>query len=121
VFCVDEKTAIQALDRLDSVLPLASAPTGGPQYRIPPERHSVAVCRTGCENWYVQGKTAERHTSAALIDFLEQLVSTCKRGRRSITLMMYRFTRRPSHRVSERNPNVKLHFTPTYACLVESG
>src|SRR4051812_36539950 len=26
----------------------------------------------------VQGKTAERHTSAAFIDFLEQLVSSCK-------------------------------------------
>jgi len=27
VFCVDEKTAIQALDRLDPVLPLSQAPT----------------------------------------------------------------------------------------------
>jgi transposase len=77
VFCVDEKTAIQALDRLDPVLPLSPG-------RL--ERHGFEYRRNGTLSLYaaldvktgkVQGKTAERHTSAEFVDFLDQLVSRC--------------------------------------------
>src|SRR5947209_4626206 len=63
VFCVDEKTAIQALDRLDPVLPLSPG-------RL--ERHGFEYRRNGTLSLYaaldvktgkVQGKTVERHTS----------------------------------------------------------
>jgi hypothetical protein len=59
VFCVDEKTAIQALDRLDPVLPLSPG-------RL--ERHGFEYRRNGTLSLYaaldvktgkVQGKTAE--------------------------------------------------------------
>src|SRR5215831_21003477 len=62
VFCVDEKTAIQALDRLDPVLPLS--PGRG-------ERHGFEYYRHGTLSLYaaldtktgrVHGKTAARHT-----------------------------------------------------------
>ena len=65
VFCVDEKTAIQALDRLDPVLPLSPG-------RL--ERHGFEYRRNGTLSLYaaldvktgkVQGKTAERHTGLA--------------------------------------------------------
>ena len=78
VFCVDEKTAIQALDRLDPVLPLSPG-------RL--ERHGFEYRRNGTLSLYaaldvktgkVQGKTAERHTSAEFVGFLEQVVSGCK-------------------------------------------
>src|ERR1700675_2363635 len=78
VFCVDEKTAIQALDRLDPVLPLSPG-------RL--ERHGFEYRRNGTLSLYaaldvktgkVQGKTAERHTSAEFVDLLEQVVSGCK-------------------------------------------
>src|ERR1700726_4254921 len=78
VFCVDEKTAIQALDRLDPVLPLSPG-------RL--ERHGFEYRRNGTLSLYaaldvktgkVQGKTAERHTSAEFVGFLEQLISGCK-------------------------------------------
>jgi hypothetical protein len=64
VFCVDKKTAIQALDRLDPVLPLSPG-------RL--ERHGFEYRRNGTLSLYaaldvktgkVQGKTAERHISA---------------------------------------------------------
>src|ERR1700679_3800862 len=78
VFCVDEKTAIQALDRLDPVLPLSPGRA---------ERHGFEYRRNGTLSLYaaldvnsgkVQGKTAERHTSTEFLGFLEQVVSGCK-------------------------------------------
>src|ERR1700721_3432012 len=78
VFCVDEKTAIQALDRLDPVLPLSPG-------RL--ERHGFEYKRNGTLSLYaaldvkagkVQGKTSERHTSAEFVSFLEQIISGCK-------------------------------------------
>src|SRR5437870_12419194 len=43
VFCVDEKTAIQALDRLDPVLPLSPGRA---------ERHGFEYCRHGTLSLY---------------------------------------------------------------------
>ncbi len=74
VFCVDEKTAIQALDRLDPVLPLSPGRA---------ERHGFEYYRHGTLSLYaaldvktgqVQGMTAGRHTSKEFIAFLEGLV-----------------------------------------------
>src|SRR6202045_1204625 len=65
VFCVDEKTAIQALDRLDPVLPLSPGRA---------ERHSFEYYRHGTLSLYaalevktgkIVGKTAARHPSRA--------------------------------------------------------
>ena len=76
VFCVDEKSAIQALDRLDPVLPLSPGRA---------ERHGFEYFRHGSLSLYaalntrtgdVMGKTAPRHTSAEFIDFLSQINST---------------------------------------------
>jgi hypothetical protein len=69
VFCVDEKTAIQALDRLDPVLPMSPG-------RV--ERHGFEYYRHGTLSLYaalntmtgqVIGKTAERHTSEEFVSF----------------------------------------------------
>ena len=77
VFCVDEKTAIQALDRLDPVLPLSPG-------RI--ERHGFEYYRHGTLSLYaaletatgrVHGKTAARHTSQDFVAFLEEVVAQC--------------------------------------------
>src|SRR6266550_453582 len=75
VFCVDEKTAIQALDRLDPVLPLSPGRAEG---------HGFEYYRHGTLSLYaaldvktgrVQGKTAKRHTSSEFIAFLSELVN----------------------------------------------
>jgi hypothetical protein len=64
VFCVDEKSAIQALDRLDAVLAMSPGRA---------ERHGFEYYRHGTLSLYaalevrtgkVVGKTAPRHTSA---------------------------------------------------------
>jgi transposase len=117
VFCVDEKTAIQALDRLDPVLPLSPG-------RL--ERHGFEYRRHGTLSLYaalevktgkVQGKTAQRHTSVEFVSFLEQVVSTCK-PRQEIHIILDNLSAHKTKTVQEfleRNSNVKLHFTPTYS------
>src|SRR5512138_1750650 len=78
VFCVDEKTAIQALDRLDPVLPLSPGRA---------ERHGFEYYRHGTLSLYaaldvktghVHGKTAKRHTSAEFTDFLAEVVGQAR-------------------------------------------
>jgi hypothetical protein len=74
VFCVDEKTAIQALDRLDPVLPLSPGRA---------ERHGFEYYRHGTLSLYavlntqsgkVLSKTAARHTSQEFVEFLTEVV-----------------------------------------------
>src|SRR5207344_1668292 len=74
VFCVDEKTAIQALDRRDPILPLSPGRA---------ERHGFEYVRHGTLSLYaaletqtgaVIGKTAVRHTSDEFVGFLEEIV-----------------------------------------------
>ena len=74
VFCVDEKTAIQALDRLDPVLPMSPGRA---------ERHGFEYYRHGTLSLYaalntrtgeVFGKTAKRHTSEEFVAFLTEVV-----------------------------------------------
>jgi transposase len=97
VFCVDEKSAIQALDRLDPVLPLSPG-------RI--ERHGFEYYRHGTLSLYaaldvksgkVLGKTAARHTSEEFVDFLGQVTKGgSNRARRSISFWtICQPTRRP--------------------------
>jgi DDE superfamily endonuclease len=78
VFCVDEKTAIQALDRHHPVLPLSPGRT---------ERHGFEYYRHGTLSLYaalevktgkVEGKTAERHTSAEFRSFIQELVKKAR-------------------------------------------
>src|SRR5437667_9852476 len=81
VFCVDEKSAIQALDRLDPVLPLSAGRA---------ERHGFEYFRHGTLSLYaaldtrtgdVMGKTTARHTSAEFVDFLGQILASQPEGR----------------------------------------
>src|SRR3974377_963004 len=77
VFCVDEKAAIQALARLDPVLPMSPG-------RI--ERHGFEYYRHGTLSLYaaldvrtgkVQGKTAREPTTQEFVDFLGRVVGAC--------------------------------------------
>lgn len=114
VFCVDEKTAIRALDRLDPVLPLSPG-------RL--EWHGFEYRRNGTLSLYAAldvktGKVqGERHTSAEFVDFLEQVVSGCK-PQQDIHIILDNLSAHKTSQVEEflkRNPNAKLHFTPTYS------
>src|SRR6202521_1553583 len=117
VFCVDEKTAIQALDRLDPVLPLSPGRA---------ERHGFEYYRHGTLSLYaaldvksgrVTGKTAARHTSCDFIGFLREVISSCP-PKQQIHIILDNLSahKTPSVReFLERNPRVRFHFTPTYS------
>jgi len=117
VFCVDEKTAIQALDRLDPVLPLSPGRA---------ERHGFEYYRHGTLSLYaaldtktgkVLGKTAARHTSQEFVDFLGQVVAGCPR-RQQIHIILDNLSAHKAPVVRDflaAHPTVRLHFTPTYS------
>lgn len=117
VFCVDEKTAIQALDRLDPVLPLSPGRA---------ERHGFEYYRHGTLSLYaaldtrtgtVVGQTAARHTTDDFIAFLHTVVETQPR-RRELHLILDNLATHKTQKVRTflaTHPNVRLHFTPTYS------
>jgi transposase len=117
VFCVDEKTAIQALDRLDPVLPLSPGRA---------ERHGFEYYRHGTLSLYaalnvksgkVTGKTAKRHTSADFVDFLTGVVRQTKWAK-EIHIVLDNLSAHKTKAVEQflqENPRVRFHFTPTYS------
>lgn len=117
VFSVDEKTAIQALDRLDPVLPLSPGRA---------ERHGFEYKRNGTLSLYaalnvatgeVEGMTATRHTSAAFLRFLDRVIAT-QSPRREIHLIADNLSAHKTKAVAEwlaDHPRVTLHYTPTYS------
>ena len=117
VFCVDEKTAIQALDRLDPVLPLSPGRA---------ERHGFEYFRHGTLSLFaafdtrtgaVLGKTVDRHTSAEFVAFLSELVAHQPK-RKEIHVILDNLSAHKTKKVEEflaEHPRVKLHFTPTYS------
>jgi len=117
VFAVDEKTAIQALDRLDPVLPLSPGRA---------ERHGFEYYRHGTLSLYaalntrtgeIIGQTVPRHTSAAFVDFLGDVVASQPR-RREIHVIVDNLSAHKTKHVQAfltTHPQVHLHFTPTYA------
>ena len=117
VFSLDEKTAIQALDRRDAVLPLSPGRA---------ERHGFEYVRRGTLSLYaaldtktgaVVGQTAPRHTSAEFVAFLGSLVATQPRGL-EIHVILDNLSTHKTKRVQEflaDHPNVYFHFTPTYS------
>jgi transposase len=117
VFCVDEKTAIQALDRLDPVLPLSPG-------RI--ERHGFEYYRHGTLSLYaaletatgrVHGKTAARHTSQDFVAFLQEVVAQCP-AKQQIHIILDNLSAHKTRLVDQflqENSRVHFHFTPTYS------
>ena len=120
VFCVDEKSAIQALDRLDRRLPLSPGRA---------ERHGFEYYRHGTLSLYaalnpqtgqLMGQTAARHTSQEFVAFLEEIVAT-QPAEREVHVILDNFS---AHRTAlvnqflQQHPNVQFHFTPTYSSWV---
>ncbi len=117
VFCLDEKTAIQALDRRDPVLPLSPGRA---------ERHGFEYIRRGTlslyaalntKNGQVLGQTAPRHTSAEFVAFLSSLVAAQPK-RKKIHIILDNISTHKTKLVRDflaDHPRLQLHFTPTYS------
>ena len=115
VFCVDEKTAIQALDRKDPVLPLSPGRA---------ERHGFEYYRHGTLSLYaafntktgeVLGKTTVRHTSEQFVAFLTDIVTSQPTGK-EIHVIADNLSAHKTPRVADllaQHTHVRLHVTPT--------
>ena len=117
VFCLDEKSAIQALDRLDPVLPMSPGRA---------ERHGFEYYRHGTLSLYaalevksgkVLGETASRNTSAEFIEFVRDVVDSAK-WVPEIHIILDNLSAHKTKAVQEfleHNPKARFHFTPTYS------
>jgi hypothetical protein len=117
VFCVDEKTAIQALDRLDPVLPLSPGRA---------ERHGFEYYRHGTLSFtepfpYMQPSISRPrqnrclHTSREFVAFLQEVVCLCP-PRQQIHIILDNLSGHKTQVVREflqQHPRVRFHFTPT--------
>ena len=117
LFCLDEKTAIQALDRRDRVLPLSPG-------RV--ERRGFEYNRHGTVSLYaalniqtgdVVGKTTARHTSQDFVGLLGEVVGTCEPDQ-EIDVILDNLSAHKTKTVAvflDEHPKVTPHFTPTYS------
>ena len=117
VLCVDEKTAIQALDRLDPVLPLSPGRA---------ERHGFEYYRHGTLSLYaalevatgrVAGMPAARHTSADFLRFMDQVAAGYRRTQ-ELHVILDNLSAHKTKAVAAwqaAHPHVHFHFTPTYS------
>jgi transposase len=117
VFCVDEKSAIQALDRLDRRLPRSPGRA---------ERHGFEYYRHGTLSLYaalnpqtgeVIGQTAPRHTSQEFVAFLCDVLASQPTGR-EIHIILDNLSAHKTPLVRQflaAHQNVQFHFTPTYS------
>jgi transposase len=117
IFSVDEKTAIQALDRKDPILPLSPGRA---------ERHGFEYFRHGTLSLYaafntrtgeVLGKTARRHTSAEFVAFLTDIVAS-QPSQKEIHVIADNLSAHKTDAVTNflaDHPYVHMHFTPTYS------
>src|SRR6266849_1751035 len=116
VFCIDEKTAIQALDRSQPALPLRPGQV---------ERRAVEYVRHGTVSLFaalevprgkVLGRCAPRHTSVEFVEFLDQAVVAQRRKTIHVILDNLAVHKAPPVRAwQKQHPNVHFHFTPTYS------
>lgn len=115
VFSVDEKSHIQALDRLAPVLPLSPgrAERHGFEYK---RNGTLSLCAAlDVATGRVEGMTATRHTSAEFIRFLDQLVAATPK-RLAIHVIADNLAAHKTTAVATwfaAHPRVHMHHTPT--------
>lgn len=116
VFCVDEKTQIQALDRSQPELPLQSGK---------PKRQTVTYKRNGTvglmaalavHTGQVTAKPIEKNDAQTFLKFLKKLDRTYRH--KTLHIIVDNFSAHKNKEVKawlEGKRKIKLHFTPTYS------
>lgn len=117
VFCVDEKTAVQALERSQPLLPLQPRQ---------PERRSHDYFRHGSVDLFaalnvatgeVIGRMRERHRSVEFVQFLSAIDEEVP-PELAVHVVLDNLSTHKTPRVKrwlQRHPRFVLHFTPTHA------
>lgn len=116
VFCVDEKSAIQALDRVQPLLPLrpGAAERRGFEYL----RHGTCSLYAALDvaTGQVIGHCRKRHRSVELCEFLSRVIAG--RPEKQIHIILDNLSAHKTSTVQawlKAHPGVQLHYTPTYS------
>jgi transposase len=116
VFCVDEKSAIQALDRLQPLLPLQKGLVERRGFEYERKGISSLYAALDVETGKVTGECSPRHRSVDLVRFLKKVVKG--REKKEVHIIMDNLSAHKTKTVKEwlkNNPNVTIHYTPTYS------
>jgi transposase len=111
-FCVDEKSAIQALDLLDPEFPLSPGCAGG-------ALALYSALNTQAEE--VLAPTSARHNAREFVDFLAQIVMSQPPGRQ-VHFIVNNSSAEKTKKLFEFlevNPSIRIHFVPTYSNWVK--
>jgi transposase len=117
VLCVDEKSQVQALNRMQPVLPMM--PTS-------PEKQTHTYIRHGTTSLFaaldvatgrVIGQCRRRHRSTEFVKFLQQIDESVPQGLDVHVILDNLQTHKTpaAHRWFLRHPRFHIHFTPTYS------
>jgi putative transposase len=117
VLCVDEKSQVQALNRMQPVLPMMPASS---------EKQTHTYVRNGTTSLFaaldvatgrVIGKCRRRHRSTEFVKFLQQIDDSVPAGLDVHVILDNLQTHKTpaAHRWFLRHPRFHVHFTPTYS------
>lgn len=117
VLCVDEKSQVQALNRMQPVLPMMLAST---------EKQTHTYVRNGTTSLFaaldvatgrVIGKCRRRHRSSEFVKFLQQIDESVPSHLDVHVILDNLSTHKTpqAHRWFLRHPRFHIHFTPTYS------
>jgi transposase len=117
VFCVDEKTAIPALDRKDRMSP--PSPWRAESHGFENERNGTLslFAALNVATGEVLGKTAPGHTGSQFVEFLTEVVSG-QPARKEIHVICDRLSSHKTDAVEKflaDDTNVSIHYTATYS------
>lgn len=115
VFCVDEKTSIQALDRTQPGLPLKKGRCGTVTHDYKRNGTSTLFAALDVATGTVTGECYQKHTHKEFLQFLKKVESQTDKDK-DLHVIVDNYSTHKHEKVKnwlKRNKRVSLHFTPT--------
>ncbi len=115
VFCVDEKTSIQALDRTQPGLPIKKGRCGTMTHDYKRNGTSTLFAALEVATGSVTGKCYKKHTYKEFLSFLKQVNSQTDQNK-DLHIIVDNYSTHKHEKIKNwlnRNKRVQLHFIPT--------
>ena len=115
VFCIDEKTSIQALDRTQPGLPLKKGRCGTVTHDYKRNGTSTLFAALDVATGSVTGECYQKHTHKEFLKFLKKVEAQTDQDK-DLHLIVDNYSTHKHEKVQkwlQRNKRVFLHFTPT--------
>ena len=115
VFCVDEKTSIQALDRTQPGLPLKKGRCGTVTHDYKRNGTSTLFAALDVATGSVTGECYQKHTHKEFLNFIKKVEGQADKGK-DLHIIVDNYSTHKHEKVQnwlKQNKRVCLHFTPT--------